>query len=210
MPRSRVSRYSGMCWGLTYSVLSPKAWKQSSCGDRNARAQGRFFLAGQTLRPSAAYGNVAGAPGALCKASEEFETPFEALPTRVPCELLDLLEDKLNRLADLKATLPLAPNHSQGGQRPFGSSAASHGLGFLYGRLPYACLVNETSFMASMETDEASGTASSRTARLEACITPKQKDLFLKAAALTGRSLSDLLSDAPIKPLHALFGSTKR
>ena len=47
--------------------------------------------------------------------------------------------------------------------------------------------------MASMETDEASGTASSRTARLEARITPKQKDLFLKAAALTGRSLSDFV-----------------
>ena len=34
---------------------------------------------------------------------------------------------------------------------------------------------------------------SARTARLEARITPEQKDLFLKAAALTGRSLSDFV-----------------
>jgi uncharacterized protein (DUF1778 family) len=38
---------------------------------------------------------------------------------------------------------------------------------------------------------------STRTARLEARITPEQKDLFLKAAALTGRSLSDFVVASP-------------
>lgn len=47
--------------------------------------------------------------------------------------------------------------------------------------------------MASMETYERTESSSSRTARLEARITPEQKDLFLKAAALTGRSLSDFV-----------------
>jgi uncharacterized protein (DUF1778 family) len=47
--------------------------------------------------------------------------------------------------------------------------------------------------MASTETREIAGSTGSRTARLEARITPEQKDLFLKAAALTGRSLSDFV-----------------
>ena len=47
--------------------------------------------------------------------------------------------------------------------------------------------------MASMGTHEMPENGSARTARLEARITPEQKDLFLKAAALTGRSLSDFV-----------------
>jgi uncharacterized protein (DUF1778 family) len=47
--------------------------------------------------------------------------------------------------------------------------------------------------VASMESHEPIANGSSRTARLEARITPEQKDLFLKAAALTGRSLSDFV-----------------
>jgi uncharacterized protein (DUF1778 family) len=46
--------------------------------------------------------------------------------------------------------------------------------------------------MASTEMSETE-TQSPRTSRLEARITPEQKDLFLKAAALTGRSLSDFV-----------------
>jgi uncharacterized protein (DUF1778 family) len=47
--------------------------------------------------------------------------------------------------------------------------------------------------MASTKTHETPESGSSRTARLEARITPEQKDLFMKAAVLTGRSLSDFL-----------------
>ena len=47
--------------------------------------------------------------------------------------------------------------------------------------------------MASMESHESITNGSSRTARLEARITPEQKHLFLKAATLTGRSLSDFV-----------------
>ena len=47
--------------------------------------------------------------------------------------------------------------------------------------------------MASTGTHEMPENSSARTARLEARITPEQKDLFLKAAALTGRSLSDFI-----------------
>ena len=47
--------------------------------------------------------------------------------------------------------------------------------------------------MASMGTHETTDSNPARTARLEARITPEQKDLFLRAAALTGRSLSDFV-----------------
>jgi uncharacterized protein (DUF1778 family) len=47
--------------------------------------------------------------------------------------------------------------------------------------------------MASTGTHGMPENGSARTARLEARITPEQKDLFLKAAALTGRSLSDFV-----------------
>ena len=47
--------------------------------------------------------------------------------------------------------------------------------------------------MASMAADERIESSRSRTARLEARITPEQKALFSKAAALTGRSLSDFV-----------------
>ena len=47
--------------------------------------------------------------------------------------------------------------------------------------------------MPSIETNEITQSRSSRTARLEARITPEQKDLFLKAAGITGRSLSDFV-----------------
>lgn len=45
--------------------------------------------------------------------------------------------------------------------------------------------------MPSMESHEM--THSQKTARLEVRITPEQKDLFSRAAALTGRSLSDFV-----------------
>ncbi len=45
--------------------------------------------------------------------------------------------------------------------------------------------------MPSMETDEIA--QSQKTARLEVRVTPEQKDLFSRAAALAGRSLSDFV-----------------
>jgi len=45
--------------------------------------------------------------------------------------------------------------------------------------------------MPSMETDEMA--PSQKTARLEVRVTPEQKDLFSRAAALAGRSLSDFV-----------------
>ena len=47
--------------------------------------------------------------------------------------------------------------------------------------------------MATRKTGESKVNGNSRTERLEARITLEQKDLFLKAAALTGRSLSDFV-----------------
>ena len=47
--------------------------------------------------------------------------------------------------------------------------------------------------MASLQTDETSDSHSAKTARFEARITAEQKTLFLRAAALTGRSLTDFV-----------------
>ena len=44
--------------------------------------------------------------------------------------------------------------------------------------------------MASLQTDETSDSHSAKAARFEARITAEQKTLFLRAAALTGRSLT--------------------
>lgn len=63
----------------------------------------------------------------------------------------------------------------------------------MYGTSPYNALIKEKSAMTSMETPAAGENQNPRTSRLEARITPEQKDLFLKAAALTGRSLSDFV-----------------
>jgi len=56
----------------------------------------------------------------------------------------------------------------------------------LYGRVPY----NES--MRATPTQHKDG-ASGKTARLEARITEEQKELFLRAAAITGRSLTDFV-----------------
>jgi len=47
--------------------------------------------------------------------------------------------------------------------------------------------------MATKKSDESKVIGNPRTERPKARITPEQKDLFLKAAALTGRSLSDFV-----------------
>lgn len=47
--------------------------------------------------------------------------------------------------------------------------------------------------MASLQTHETSDSHSAKTARFEARITAEQKTLFLRAAALTGRSLTDFV-----------------
>ena len=47
--------------------------------------------------------------------------------------------------------------------------------------------------MASVNNNETREGTVARTARLETRVTPDQKDLFLNAAALTGRSLSDFV-----------------
>lgn len=47
--------------------------------------------------------------------------------------------------------------------------------------------------MASMEAHKIAESQSNKTARLEARITEEQKELFTKAAALVGRSLSDFV-----------------
>ena len=47
--------------------------------------------------------------------------------------------------------------------------------------------------MASLQTHETSDSHSTKTARFEARITAEQKTLFLRAAALTGRSLTDFV-----------------
>ncbi len=56
----------------------------------------------------------------------------------------------------------------------------------MYGLMPYIKIPGREKTMASTETHE-------KTARLEARITAEQKALFLRAAELTGRSLTDFV-----------------
>jgi uncharacterized protein (DUF1778 family) len=62
----------------------------------------------------------------------------------------------------------------------------------MYGLSPYDDLIGGKN-MASTRTRETSDSRSAKKARFEARITAEQKTLFLRAAALTGRSLTDFV-----------------
>src|SRR3989338_8722740 len=62
----------------------------------------------------------------------------------------------------------------------------------MYGISPYNCFTGEKT-MTSLQTDETAYSLSAKAALFEARITAEQKTLFLRAAALTGRSRTDFV-----------------